>query len=170
MATVKRIVDLDVVTNTNSKSEAYGKVFGRIHHEEPINLRGLCEEIVQNGSPFTTDIVEGVAIRLRNGIVSRLSEGTGVKIDGLGTFRPTLKNVKGGADSVYDYNVNEHVTGVHVRFIPEGVKLDRITYRAMKEKCILRKTYEVTYKTIMHGGEPKKVPVYTPIVEEDPNP
>ncbi len=167
MATTKRIVDLDIYTNTNSKSESYGKCFGRIHHEEPIDLRGMCEEIVRNGSPFTPDTVEGVAIRLRNCMVARLSEGTGVKIDGLGTFRPTLKNEKGGADSVYDYNVNEHVIGVHVRFIPEGEKLDRITSRAMKEQCILRKTFEVTYKTITHGGKQVKVPVYTPIITED---
>ena len=167
MANVKRTIKIDCVTNSNRKSDYYGKVYGRIHFEEPLNLRGLVEHIMGHGTPYTRDIVQGVTIRLRDCIVELLSEGQGVKIDGLGTFRPTLLNVKGGADSVSEWNVQENVEGVRVRFIPEGEKLDRITHKAMLDKCVLEKTYEVTYKEITSGGKPKKVPVYTPIVTED---
>ena len=152
MANVKRTIKIDLVANSNRKSDYYGKVYGRIHFEEPLNTR---------------DIVQGVTIRLRDCIVELLSEGVGVKIDGLGTFRPTLQNTKGGADSAQEWDVQEHTEGVHIRFIPEGDKLDRITSKAMLDKCVLEKAYEVTYKEVTVGGKPKKVPVYTPIVTED---
>ena len=170
MANVKKTVKIDLVANGNRKSDYFGKVYGRIHFEEPLNLRGLVEHILTHGTPYTRDIVQGVTIRLRDCIVELLSEGTGVKIDGLGTFRPTLQNTKGGADSAQDWNVQEHTEGVHIRFIPEGQKLDRITSRAMLDKCVLEKAYEVTYKEVTVGGKPKKVPVYTPVVTPDEQP
>ena len=71
------------------------------------------------------------------------------------------------ADSARDYNVTEGVIGVHIRFIPEGEELDRITSRQMKSMCTLRKTYEVSFKTITHGGKSMQIPVYSPIVESD---
>ena len=40
----------------------------------------------------------------------------------------------------------------------------------MKEKCTLRKTYEVSFKTITHGGKSMQIPVFTPIIEQDPQP
>lgn len=167
MATVKRVVELELVPNSNQKSDFYGQYYARIHYTEPLNLRGLCEHIASHGSPFTRDVVEGVVTRLRNCIVEILAEGQGIKLDGLGTLRPTLENTKGGADSAEEFNVNENVTGVHVRFIPEGEELDRLTSREMKDKCTLRKSYVVSFKTITHGGKPMKVPVLSPIVKED---
>ena len=132
-----------------------------------LNLRGLCEYIESNGTPFTRDIVEGVITRLRNAIVYFLSSGRGIKLDSLGTLVPTIENKAGGADSARDYNVTEGVIGVHIRFIPEGEELDRITSRQMKSMCTLRKTYEVSFKTITHGGKSMQIPVYSPIVESD---
>ena len=170
MATIKKTIKVDVYPNTNRKSDYYGKVYGRIHYEEPLNLRGLVEHIMNHGTPYTRDIVQGVTTRLRDCIVELLSEGQGVKIDGLGTFRPTLQNVKGGADSVTEWDIQQNVEGIHVRFIPEGEKLDRITSKAMLDKCVLEKAYEVSYKEITSGGKPKKVPVYTPIVKQDAEP
>lgn len=66
--------------------------------------------------------------------------------------------------------MNEHITGVHVRFIPEGMELDRITSREMKKKCVLRKTYEVEYREITVEGKTKKIPIYVPIKGNNPDP
>jgi hypothetical protein len=170
MATERQVVEVDIVTNENRKSDYFGKKYGRIHYTEPINMRGVCDMINSNGSPWTRDIIDGVFIRYRNCVVDLLSQGIGVKIDGLGTLRPTLENAHGGADSVEDFNVNEHITGVHVRFIPEGDELDRITSREMKKKCVLRKTYEVEYREITVDGKPKKIPIYVPIKGNKPDP
>ena len=167
MAVPKRIVELDLVPNTNEKSDQFGKYYARIHYIEPLNLRGLCDLISINGSPFTQDIVEGVVRRLRTSVVRVLSEGQGVKLDGIGTLRPTLENAKGGADDPESFNVTENVAGVHIRFIPEGDELDRITSREMMEKCVLRKTYKVSFTTITSGGKEVQIPVYTPIHKED---
>ena len=147
MAVPKRVVELDLVPNNNEKSDTYGKYFARIHYIEPLNLRGVCDLIALSGV---------------------LSEGQGVKLDGLGTLRPTLENTKGGAESPDAFNVNENVAGVHIRFIPEGEELDRITSREMKNNCVLRKTYKVSYTTIKSGGKEVQIPVYTPVKKEDP--
>lgn len=168
MAVPKRVVELDLVPNNNEKSDTYGKYFARIHYIEPLNLRGVCDLIALSGSPYTRDIVSGVVTCLSTTIVRVLSEGQGVKLDGLGTLRPTLENTKGGAESPDAFNVNENVAGVHIRFIPEGEELDRITSREMKNNCVLRKTYKVSYTTIKTGGKEVQIPVYTPVKKEDP--
>ena len=118
MATQQTVVDLDIYTNTNRKSDTFGKCFARMHPKETINLRAI-------------------------------------------------DNTPGCADSAYDFNVEENVVGVHIRFIPENEKFEQITSRKFMEKCVLRKAYEVTYKTVTHNSKPMKVPVYSPIVLED---
>ena len=125
--------------------EGNRKVFPKLETYSQKSLDDLVKYVRGHGAPFSAGTIEGVVTTLMEAAVVWLSNGHTVKIDGLGTLRPTIENAHGGADSPSDYNVNVHVEGVHVRFIPEGEKLDRITSRAMKEKCILRKTYEVTY-------------------------
>lgn len=167
MATQQTVVDLDIYTNTNRKSDTFGKCFARMHPKEAINLRAICNHIATHGSPYTVDTMEGVIASVVTTTIEKLSEGQAVKIDGLGTFRLTIENTPGGADSAYDFNVEENVVGVHIRFIPENEKFEQITSRKFMEKCVLRKAYEVTYKTVTHNSKPMKVPVYSPIVLED---
>ena len=40
----------------------------------------------------------------------------------------------------------------------------------MKEKCVLRKTYKVSFTTIHSGDKDVQIPVYTPIHKENPQP
>lgn len=170
MATQQTIVDLDIYTNNNEKSDNYGKSFARIHYKEPVNLRGICLHIASHGSPYTVDTMEGVVKSVITATLEKITEGQGVKIDGFGTFRPTIENTPGGAESATDFNVEENVVGVHIRFIPENEKFERITSRKFLEKCILRKAYEVTYKTIRYKGKEVQVPVYSAIISEDKEP
>ena len=86
-----------------------------------------------------------------------------MKIDGLGTFYPTLENKPGGVDAAADFNVGEDITGVHVRFQPEGVQLDRLTSRAFKEKCELSSRYVVTITNSIVEGKKVYKSVYTPL-------
>lgn len=171
MSTVNSIeLKVNLRKNNNEKSDQFGKYYAELERKRTLSLKGLAKHIADHGTPFTRDIVEGVVTRLRNAIVFFLSSGRGIKLDSLGTLVPTIENKTGGADSAREFNVTENVVGVHIRFIPEGEELDRITSRQMKEKCTLRKTYEVSFKTITHGGKSMQIPVFTPIIEQDPQP
>ena len=171
MSTVNSIeLKVNLRKNNNEKSDQFGKYYAELERKRTLSLKGLAKHISDHGTPFTRDIVEGVVTRLRNAIVFFLSSGRGIKLDSLGTLVPTIENKTGGADSAREFNVTENVVGVHIRFIPEGEELDRITSRQMKAKCTLRKTYEVSFKTITHGGKSMQIPVFTPIIEQDPQP
>lgn len=167
MATQQVIVDLDIYTNNNEKSDNFGKKFARIHPKEALNLRGICNQIATHGSPYTVDVMEGVVASVVTAAIEKITEGQSVKIDGLGTLRPTIENAPGGAETVTGYNVEQNVVGIHIRLYPENEKFEQITSSKFLQKCILRKAYEVTYKTVRHGGKDVQVPVYSPIVTPD---
>ena len=52
-----------------------------------------------------------------------------VKIEGLGTFYCTLENQKNGALEKEEFNVNKHIKGLHIRFLPEQTTEEDISSR-----------------------------------------
>ena len=165
MANVRKTIELDVVMNNNEKSDQFGKYYGRVHAVEALNLRGLVDHIMSHGTPYTRDMVTGIVIRLRDCMVEFLSEGTPIKIDGLGTFKLTLENSKNGAETADDWNVQENAEALHIRFIPEGEKLDRLTSKAFLGQCELEKKYLVTYTNVTKDGKTYRKPQYTPFTQ-----
>ena len=101
-----------------------------------LNTHGLANHIVEHGSVFTRDVVEGMVIKFRDCIVELLSRGIGVKLEGLGTFYPTLEAT--GADSPIGYNVNDNLIGVHIRFLPEKRAGEQLTSQAFAQTVQLR--------------------------------
>ena len=163
MATNKIEMAVDLVKNTNQKSDYFGKYYGRAVRVSTLNTRGLSEHIAQHGSVWTIDIVEGILRKLATCVPELVGQGVAVKLDGLGTFFPTLENKKEGADTVEDFDVAENIVGVHIRYTPEGEELDRITSRAFKEKVQLkpRSVVEITKTTV--DGKVKRTQRYTPV-------
>ena len=163
MATNKIEMAVDLVKNTNQKSDYFGKYYGRAVRVSTLNTRGLSEHIAQHGSVWTIDIVEGILRELATCVPELVGQGVAVKLDGLGTFFPTLENKKEGADTVEDFDVAENIVGVHIRYTPEGEELDRITSRAFKEKVQLkpRSVVEITKTTV--DGKVKRTQRYTPV-------
>ena len=163
MATNKIEMAVDLVKNTNQKSDYFGKYYGRAVRVSTLNTRGLSEHIAQHGSVWTIDIVEGILRKLATCVPELVGQGVAVKRDGLGTFFPTLENKKEGADTVEDFDVAENIVGVHIRYTPEGEELDRITSRAFKEKVQLkpRSVVEITKTTV--DGKVKRTQRYTPV-------
>ena len=159
MATNKIQLKVDLYKVTNEDSKLYGKYLGRAVRQSTLTTRGLAEHIAGHGTIYTQDIVDGVLRKLSQCIPELISQGVAVKIDGLGTFFPTLENTKGGANSVQDYNLAQNVKGIHVRFQPDGVALDNITSKAFLLKCQLEKRYLVTYT----GKGKLRKATYTPI-------
>ncbi len=84
-------------------------------------------------------MIEGMITKITEVMVEVLSQGVPVKWDGLGTFSPYIESVKSGCllKDLKDgkWNANKYVKGVHIRFLPEGKKLDDITSVSFKDYC-----------------------------------
>jgi predicted histone-like DNA-binding protein len=106
----------EVKRNNNSTSKNYGQWYGRAKSIETLNTRKLAQHISEHGSIYTSDVVFGVLEKFRSCLVEMLLNSKKVKIDGLGTFYCTIEST--GANSKDKYNTQEHVKGLHIRFLP----------------------------------------------------
>ena len=135
---------------SNENNSAHLLWFPKAVRRSTLSLRGLSDHIAGHGSIYTRDVVLGVLTKFTSCLTELVTEGTAVKLDGLGTFYPTLEAK--GAETPIGYNINEYLKGVHVRFYPEGADDDDLTSREMKEKVILAQNMIFD----LHGV-PKKV-------------
>ena len=106
----------EVKQNQNEHSAAYGKWYAQVKNLETLNTRKLAQHISEHGSIYTSDVVFGVLEKFRSCLVEMLLNSKKVKIDGLGTFYCTIEST--GANSKDKYNTQEHVKGLHIRFLP----------------------------------------------------
>ena len=125
----------DVKPNNNRKSDYYGKWYARVKALETLNTRDMANHIAEHGSVFTSDVVFGVLEKFRTCLVEQLLNSKKVKIDGLGTFYTTCENKKGGADSKDDFNVQENIKALHIRFLPEHEQEMNISSRQFLKKA-----------------------------------
>jgi hypothetical protein len=132
MATNKIEMQYDLRQNSNEENAAYGKWYPRAVRTSTLNLKGLADHIQGHGSVYTRDLVEGVILKFKDCLVELISQGIGVKLDGLGTFYPTLEAK--GSESAIGYNLASNLLGVHIRFTPEHAADERITSRALKSQ------------------------------------
>ena len=131
--------------NENLRSVAYGKYYPKAVEKETISLRGLTKHMEEHHSIYGRDVIEGVI----------------TKMDGLGTFVPTVESVKDGITKSEllsgKWNAALYVKAIHIRFRPEGAGDDDITSRNFKNQCALS-TYGVEEKIDLTPEEddPKK--------------
>ena len=82
-----------------------------------------------------------------------------MKIDGLGTFVPTVESTKNGISRedliAGKWNASTYVKAIHIRFRPEGTGDDDITSRNFKDQCALS-TYGVEEKIDLTPEESDK--------------
>ena len=114
MAKNQKTLRIVLRQNKNEDSKAYGKWYAELLDRETITTRGLAKHISGHGSPFTEDVIIGVLSALSRCIPELVAEGTGVKLDGLGQFYPSLEST--GADSPSAFTIQENVKGVHIRW------------------------------------------------------
>ena len=141
MAAVKLPYLIALEQNTNDESTAYGKYYGVTYcPQKTLGLRGLIERVAFDQSVYTPDIVEGVIKRLTTVMCEQLQAGESIKWDGLGTFKPYIDGQKGGRANLVDAvkDINNMIKGVHIRFIPENVKGEKLTSRAFRDACTLQ--------------------------------
>ena len=150
MATKQIEMQYDLRQNSNENSTVYGKWYPRAVRRSTLNLKGLAEHIQGHGSIYTTDVITGVLIKFRDCLVELVSQGVGVKIDGIGTFYPTLEAK--GANTPIKYNIKENLEGIHIRFLPENSDSEKITSRAFINKVVMKQNMIFDM-----NGVPKKV-------------
>ena len=131
--------EINVRKNTNTNNPGYGKYYPKAKEKQTISLRGLTNHMASHNCIYGRDIIEGVLTKMSSCITELLSQGNPVKIDGLGTFVPTVESTKEG------WNASTYVKAIHIRFRPEGSGEDDITSRRFKEQCALS-TYGVEEK------------------------
>ena len=88
--------EINIRKNDNALSEAYGKYYPKAVEKQTISLRGLCNHMAEHNSIYGRDIIQGVLMKMSGCIVELLSQGNPVKIDGLGTFVPTVESEMSG--------------------------------------------------------------------------
>ncbi len=150
MATNKIEMKYDLRQLNNENNNAHLLWFPRAVRHSTLNLRGLSAHIAGHGSIYTNDVVVGVLSKFKDCLVELVSQGTAVKLDGLGTFYPSLEAK--GAETPVGYNISEYLKGVHVRFLPENSEDERITSRTMKTKVAMSQNMIIDM-----NGVPKKI-------------
>ena len=131
----------------DSESVMYGKWYARLKSIETLSLTRLAKHIAEHGSVFTEDVVEGVLKKFKTCLIEMLLDSKKVKIAGLGTFYLTAECTKGGADKEEDFNVNQHLTALHIRFLPDQTAEDNISSREF-----IKKAEFVNVKALLSNG------------------
>jgi predicted histone-like DNA-binding protein len=151
--------EINVRMNENSSSSAFGKYYPKAVEKQTISLRGLCKHMSEHNSIYGRDVTEGVLTKMAGCIIELVSQGNPVKIDGLGTFVPTVESSKNGISRedliAGKWNASTYVKAIHIRFRPEGTGDDDITSRNFKDQCALS-TYGVEEKIDLTPEESDK--------------
>ena len=168
---------VDLYQNRNTASKTYGKFYGRVFNRETLSLKGFAKHMMEHGKRIT---YEELVLTLQQA-VSCLKElalqGVPVKLDGLGTFYPSMEST--GANSIEAYDPLVNVQGVHLNFRPEaaGDADEKLTSRVLKDQCTFKMNdYVIPHYKMVDGK--KKVwyerhPIATMGIEqaeEDPEP
>jgi hypothetical protein len=133
--------------------------------KDPLSLKGFAKHLSEHGKLATYEMLVLVLQNIVSCMKELITQGQPVKLDGLGTFYPTIEATKGGSESVEDAveNLNEIIEGVHLRFQPEGSKDEKLTSRALKDMCVFEAhdLIKTKYKTI--DGKRKAYQERTPL-------
>ena len=153
--------------NKNDDSTAYGKYFAEVDSKEPLNLKGLAKHMTEHGKISSKEMCELVLGELVSCMTHLLREGQPVKLDGFGTFTPILesesKKIKRSVEESLEVGIENLIAGVHLRFIPENSKGEKLTSRALKDECTFKAAYVIESKKKTVDGKERtyqeKIPI-----------
>ena len=158
-------------------SKMEGRYYPEAESKEALTTKGFAKHVADHGGMVTYEFMQLVLASIVKCLKEMMSHGQPVKLDGLGTFRPTVTSVPGGAATIEDalrMGVNNLVQGVNFVFIPENAQGEEITSKKFKDQCSLQFAYLVeTIKKKINGKE-KSYTLRTPlsawdiIQDEDP--
>ena len=122
--------------NNNDDSTVFGKWFPVPSSSEPMSLKGFAKHLAEHGKLASYDMLVLVLQNVVGCMKELILQGQSVKLDGLGTFRPTIEG-QGSAtiDEAVSQGTNVIIKGIHLRFSPENAKGEKLTSRALKDAC-----------------------------------
>ena len=142
----------------NVSSRSYGRYFPEAESREPLSLKGFARHLAEHGKLATYDMLVLVLQNVVSCMKELTSQGQPVKLDGLGTFYPSVESIKGGVVSVakaQELGAAAIIAGIHLNFRPEGAKGENLTSRAFKQLCVfeLHDVVKTEKKTIEGQGD-----------------
>ena len=111
--------------NKNDESTAYGKYFAEVDAKEPLNLKGLAAHMTEHGKISSLEMCELVLGEMVKCMVHLLREGQPVKLDGFGTFSPSVDGQKLGKANLADAvagGADAMINGIKINFLGENTK------------------------------------------------
>ena len=152
--------------NTAVGTDREGRYYPEAESKEALTTKGFAKHVAEHGGLVTYEFMQLVLASIVKCLKEMMSQGQPVKLDGLGTFRPTVTSVKQGAASIEEalrMGVNNMVVGVNFVFIPENAQGEEITSKKFKDQCSLQFAYlvESIKKTI--NGKEKSYTLRTPL-------
>ena len=152
--------------NTAEGTDREGRYYPEAESKTALSTKGFAKHVAEHGGLVTYEFMQLVLGTIVKCLKEMMSQGQPVKLDGLGTFRPTETSDKGGAASIEEAlnkGVNNMVEGVNFVFIPENAQGEEITSKKFKEQCSLQFAYLVeTFRKTVNGKE-KSWTVRTPL-------
>ncbi len=163
MATNTLIMSYVLRKFKNARSSANNRWFAYVNKAGTLSTRGLAQHMIEHGMIGNRAEVQAMLTKLSECIPELVAQGYGVKLDGIGIFYPTIANVKGGAETVADFNLTQNVKGVRFRFKPDSTDLDDLTTKAFGKKV----TFGNGFYQEQSG---KKAPMIPLAAAEEPEP
>lgn len=118
--------------NVNKHSIGYNKYYVEKARTQTLSQRGLIKHMTDHGLSVPRAITEAVITQIAQCIPELCAQGIGVKLDSLGTFYPTVRSMGiNESDLKVDMDASKYIKGIHVRFLPDGTKLDDFTSKQM---------------------------------------
>ena len=159
-------------------SKMEGRYYPEAESKEALTTKGFARHVADHGGMVTYEFMQLVLASIVKCLKEMMSHGQPVKLDGLGTFRPTVTSVPGGAATIEDalrMGVNNLVQGVNCVFIPENAQGEEITSKKFKDQCSLQFAYLVETIKKKINGKDKSYTLRTPlsawdIVQSDDDP
>ena len=152
--------------NKNDDSTAYGKYFTEVDSKEPLNLKGFAKHMTSHGKIADYQMCVLVLGQVVDCMTELLSQGQPVKLDGLGTFDPSVDAQKKGKANLSDAvagGPDAMINGIKINFNPENSKGEQLTSRAFKDQCIFEWGYLVESVKRTVGGKEKRFQNKTPL-------
>ena len=154
--------------NKNDESTAYGKYFAEVDSKEPLNLKGFAKHMTSHGKIADYQMCVLVLGQVVDCMTELLSQGQPVKLDGLGTFYPSVDGQKLGKANLADAvaggpDAMAMINGIKINFNPENSKGEQLTSRAFKDQCIFEFGYLVESEVRTVAGKQKRFQKKTPL-------
>ena len=166
MAVRKIAMVVNLRQNKNQTAANFGKWYPEVDEKKPLDLKGFCAHMTEHGKLADYQIVVLVVQQVVECMKELVLQGQPVKLEGLGTFSPSVESTKGGAASVQaamDAGLDTLIEGVHMNFTPENTKGEKLTSRALKAECVFDAGYVVESIKQTVNGKEKRFQNKTPI-------